>query len=149
MKDTPHRRQEDHATELRFRAARAIREHPWWSGSVVAGLIPVGATALVGLIGWAFGFVDTVSAAKAREAELEKRILRQEKQSAGVLMTLLDGRVLVARNRVNDCNIQRQGGRPMSGLEMNACFQYDSDYAEAKRRYEEAATQAQKTWREQ
>jgi hypothetical protein len=175
MPKPPRRRAADHSDELKYRASRMVEHHPWWSGTIVGGLLPVLATALVGVASYAFGFIDTLPQAKEREQVMRKEIEAkiddqkanlkndvsgiytqlgqvrsdlsvQVRQSAGMMQNALETRVLVARKWVNDCNILRQ--HKMTALEQNACFQYDADYAEAKRRYEAAANAAMQTWQQ-
>ena len=75
--------------------------------------------------------------------------LRQiDRQSAGLLTQALDTRVVMSRNRVNDCNIKRSDKKyVMSGIEAAACSQYDGDWQEAVRRYQKQADEAQQTYR--
>jgi hypothetical protein len=68
------------------------------------------------------------------------------RSAAGVTMQLLENKLTASVSRVNACNIARQG-KHMTPLEQNVCFQYDADYAEAKRRYENAQNEASQTWR--
>jgi hypothetical protein len=71
----------------------------------------------------------------------------EARKDAGVNQNLLENRVYVARNKINDCNIAAQNNKKRSPLEIMACDQYLSDYNEAKRRYENAVDSAQLTWR--
>jgi hypothetical protein len=153
--------------ELRNKAAHAVQRHPWWSLGTLASLAAVVPVVIAGLA-WAFGFIETTAHAQVREDKLRDELkanvatiyaeLNKNKrefddfkagymrESAGVFLQLLENKVYVARNRVNDCEIMR-GKQKMSGLESAACSQYDADYLEAKRRYESQQTAATQTWR--
>ncbi len=82
--------------------------------------------------------------------KLAAKIKQMDRQGAGVMTTLLENQVIVARNRVNDCNVARADRHhTMSTMEIAACAQYDAELVEKTRRYQQAVTDAQKTWREQ
>jgi hypothetical protein len=174
------RRKEDRNPAFSYRAARMVRDHPWYSGAAfttLSGLLPF----LIPIGAWLFGFVDTVATAKERESALESRLivkidtLKAEtntqvaaiyvevakinlaikehqasdvRKDVGVSQSLLENKLTAAVARVNTCNIMRQG-KKMTPLESNVCADYDRDYNEAKRRYENAQTKASNTWQGQ
>lgn len=144
------------------------RRHPWltWSTlSTIVGLLPV----LGAIAAWGFGFLETSAQAKALEdrlrsetaahvaliygelnklkASVEARWASDDRSSAGMFLQLLENRVIVARNKINDCNILREKKMMMTPMEMSSCFQYESNYAEAKRRWENQQSSAMQTWR--
>jgi hypothetical protein len=53
-----------------------------------------------------------------------------------------------ARNRVNDCNIQKASGKPMSLIEASACATYGDEYNAAVKRFDDARTEAMATTKE-
>jgi hypothetical protein len=158
--------------ELHNRASRAVQSHPWMTLSTLSALVAILPVLGGGLL-WALGFIETSAHAQAREdklrdelkanvasiyAEINKNKRDSDdfkagyiRESAGVFRQLLDNKVYVARNRVNDCNVARSRKTPpMTPMEESACKQYDEEYAEAKRKYENqdtAATQTWQTWR--
>lgn len=83
-------------------------------------------------------------------AELNEMRASNARQSAGLTTQLLQTSTIVARNRVNDCNIMKQQkGTKITTLELTACFQYEQDYEDARRRFDQAQTNAVTTWRTQ
>jgi hypothetical protein len=153
--------------QLRNQAARVVQGHPWLSLGTLASLAAVVPVVIAGLA-WAFGFIETTAHAQGREDKLRSEMVAHvatiyaevnknkrefddfkasyTRESAGVFLQLLENKVYVARNRVNDCEIMR-GKQQMSTLERAACSQYDAEYVEAKRRFENQQTAASQTWR--
>jgi hypothetical protein len=165
----PKNRRASDGPQLRNQAARVVQGHPWMTLSTLSALVAI-LPVVGGALLWGFGFIETTAHAQAREdklrdelkahvasvyAEINKNKRETDdfkasylRESAGVLMQLLDNKVYVARNRVNDCNVARSRKQPpMTAMEDAACKQYDDDYLEAKRRYESQQTAAMQTWR--
>jgi hypothetical protein len=144
-------------------------EHPRWTLSGLASLAAI-IPAAIYIGGWLGGLVETPWHAQAREdkiradmdvkqtavlgeigklrAAVETQWANDKRQNAGVLLQLMENKVYVARNRLNDCNIAKQAGKT-TPLERAACSQYEGDYADAVRRYEQQQNQASQVWRGQ
>lgn len=174
-KRTPFRRRatDRRGGSMRYGVARALGTHPWWSWSSIGVVVAI-LTLLSPWLSSMFGLIDTVSAAKEREAKLEQKINEQStdlnnkitavytrieqlalsakehnaadaRMSVGTTLGLLENKLTASVGRVNNCNIARQG-KHMTDFERQVCFQYDADYAETKRRYEAAQVAANQTW---
>lgn len=59
-------------------------------------------------------------------------------QAAWMAYSIADGRAVVMRNRVNDCDIRKEQQPAMSPLERAACNQYREEFEAARARAEEA-----------
>lgn len=51
-------------------------------------------------------------------------------------LALIDAKVVAIRNRVNDCRIAKDRGKPMTSLEASACDQYERELALGQKEYE-------------
>lgn len=151
------------------RIAIIARRYPGWSWSTLAAVVAV-LTFASPYVSSVAGLIETTSQAKAREdkireelksnvatiyaevnklrMEVEKRWASDTRSDAGTFLQLLENKVTTARNRVNDCNIMRGRKGPLSPLESSVCKQYDDDYSEALRRYQNQQSAATQTWRE-
>lgn len=158
MPAKPKRRREDRSPDLRHRAARAVTSHPWWSLGTLISVIAILPT-IAAALAWAFGFIETTATADRREAKLHGEILTLKadtdahkisdaRTSAWAYVQSLKNEQMALRNRVNDCDIKKDKRESMTSLERGACTQYQQEFDDATRRYNDARATATATARE-
>ena len=117
----------------------AASAHPAITYSAVAAAVPVLAVILSGAL-WVFGFFETAGHAKQHAA-------RDEQRAAWLQYGQADLKVLMLRNRLNDCNVKRSEGRA-SEFDRAPCQQYQQEYDEAVTKQRDLYTAAMATTKE-
>lgn len=60
-------------------------------------------------------------------------------------LALVDAKVVAIRNRVNDCRIAKDRGKPMTTLEISACNQYEEELLLGQKEHEITARRLEKS----
>ena len=95
--------------------------------AVLAGIAP--------LLIWALHYYAT-------HEELESHKAAEARVIAWATVQAIKNETLSLRNRVNDCDIQKDKAKAMTALERAACAQYQQEYDDATRRFNEARRSA-------
>ncbi len=155
MPAKPSRRREDRSSKVNQAAARAVIHHPWLTWGTLASIVAVigglGAGALW-MADWLGDHVQTVAASKIADdkarAELAAHQVNDSRTFAWSSVQAVKNEMVALRNRVNDCNIQKEKVKAMTTLERAACFQYQQEFDDAVRRFEAARIAAVATTKE-
>jgi len=93
--------------------------------------------------------VDVYKQIAAVRTEMQQHEASDSRTGAGTNMLLLEGKLNAAVRDVNGCSIMRSAKKQLTQMEYVVCADYDRNYAEAKRRYENAQNSATQAWRGQ
>lgn len=127
------------------RMKEAWYQHPV---AIVSGvLIFLGAAvSATPAIQWAVGYYQTSENAKAMEArlraELEAYKTVKQRNDAWAKSQDLRRDTVLARNRVNDCNLLKERKSGLTPLEKNVCQQYDDELRLATSKFDKAQSDA-------
>lgn len=140
------------------RMMATARAHPAVTLGTLAslgGLLAVGGQFAL----WGWGFVESAPHAREVEKELRAEIAllatKAELAAARIdfeglkrslawnTVQLVGLQATTSRNRLNDCDIKHDKGASMSALERQACAQYQQEFDDATRRYNDARAAAQ------
>ncbi len=134
-----------HRSAVHARIASAWYRHP--VALISGGLALLGAVATASpLLLGALRYYQTADDAADMERRLEAKFgkFQQSQQTSDAFRDMRSIRMeaIVAKNRVNDCNVLRdnlqRAGKYMSPTERAACDQYQGELDDANRRYAEA-----------
>ncbi len=110
-------------------------EHAWIHHPIVSLSTIIGVVTLISMLApgvfWAISHFQTVDDAKKVENELRRNI-------AWGLVQSIKTESIALRNRVNDCDIRKDKQDQMTRLERDACAQYQQEFDDATRRFNEA-----------
>lgn len=127
------------------RMKEAWYQHP--VAIVSAVLVFVGAAVSAApAIQWAFGYYQTSENAKLMAAQLRAELdaYREAQRRSGAWGNVGDLRrdTVLARNRVNDCNLLKERKSGLTILEKNVCKQYDDELTLATDKFDRAQREA-------
>ena len=126
---------------MHLRIAQAWYKHPIAIATAFATFIGAVASGIPAAR-WIIDHVD----AKTVQANLDAHKLADLQQGLwrnvaveNINRGLIDSKLVALRNRVNDCDIDRDRSRPMTSLEARACQQYHDEFKTAQDDYNEAS----------
>ena len=94
----------------------------------------------------AFHYFETADEAKQREASLRALIANDERErkreNAWARVQSIKNSQIALRNRVNDCDIKKDKRDTMTPLERQACKQYQDEFDDAVRQFNQAQKDA-------
>ena len=133
------------------RLTQTWHHHPLVSLGTIATVV----TIIVSVAPWVTGYIknfETVESAKrANDAVMvliEAHKVNDARTQAFTTVQLLRQETVTQRNRVNDCEIKKDKKDKMTTLERSACAQYQQEFDDATRRFNDARKTAMDSTRE-
>lgn len=136
---------------MHARIERTWTNHPMITLSTVIGVVTLISLVAPGVL-WAINHFQTVEDSKRLEQELRGLIANYQtanaRTTAWAQVQAIKNEVVALRNRANDCDIKSDKKDRMTPLERQACSQYQEEFEDATRRFNEARKAALDTTKE-